>query len=141
MQLRLECYGHERDAAVAALESAFRVKSVSKAYPNTRQTGVAGAPCENRYYVTLDGKDPVRHPDDMRDTLTLDLLRFLAWVSDGLGIDASREVETVRRFYDGCAGFPCNRQTELALACKADICGRLLGPAGKRGGEGGGRDA
>lgn len=121
MQLRLECYDYERDQAVAALGNGFQVKSVSKAYPNMRQTGVEGTPCENRYYITVNGLQK-----DIRDELTLDMLRFLAWLSESFGLDMSGEICNVRRFYDESKDMCAHQKTVLALEWKSGVLKRVL---------------
>ena len=125
MELRLECYDHERDAAVSAIREGFNVKSVSKAYPNVRKTGVEGAPCESRYYIKLDGSTPVRS-GGVRDMLTLDMLRTMALLQDGLGMDMSGEISGLRALYMKSGEFTDRQLTELFLEYKRALLGRHI---------------
>lgn len=124
MELRLECYDHERDAAVAAISDGFNVKSVSKAYPNTRKTGVEGTPCESRYYIKLNSANPVRKSDGIREMLTLDMLRTMALLQDGFGLDMSGEIPGLRELYLKSGGFTDKQLTELFLEYKRALLGR-----------------
>ena len=124
MELRLECYGYERDAAVAAISEQFNVKSVSKAYPNLRQTSVEGTPCENRYYIKLNASNPVKQTGSLRDMLTLDMLRTMAVLQDSFGMDMSGEIPGLRELYMKSGEFTDRQLTELFLEYKRALFGR-----------------
>lgn len=131
MQIRLECYEHEKDAAIAGLSAAFRVKSISKGYPNTRQTGVEGTPCENRYYIKME--DDWRKPaPKLMELLALDMLRFLATLQSAYGLDPRPETDKLRNFYDAAPDLTDAQKFELISEWKASLLLRCTG-AGKEG--------
>lgn len=134
MQVRLECYEHESRAAIAAVTENLNVRSVSKGYANLRQTGVEGTPCEYRYYIKLDDRSPLKRGAAQIDMLTMDMLRFLAALSDSFGMDAAPEVESLRQLYIGSAGMTERQVLQLFLEWKASLLGRCLKTKG-----GGGR--
>lgn len=130
MQLRLECYPEEQQRALSAIREMFCVKSVSKGYPNTRQTNVEGTPCEYRYYVTLDDKTPVKTGASQLDLLTLDMLRFLAFLQDTYGHSAAPEIESLRRMYGNASGMTDQQVLQLFLKWKAALLARCAGRKG-----------
>lgn len=122
MKLRLECYDHERDAAVAAIKSAFRTKNVSKGYPNLRQTSVSGTPCESRYYIEADGVTDT----SIADLMAADMFRFLRAVTDACGIDPEPEIAKMRSFYESAQSLSDAQKFELLSEWRAALLGRCL---------------
>ena len=125
MQIRLECYGHERDAAVARISDAFRVKSVSKAYPNARDTGTAGTPCESRYYIKLEDR-PFREDPGVTEVLAMDMLRFLKAMHDKFGTDFDAEAGKLRAFYASAGNLTDTQKFQLLAEWKAALLARCL---------------
>lgn len=119
MKLRLECYDGERDAAVSAIRSAFSVTKVSKAYPNTRQTGSEGTPCESRYYIEADGTSP--------GTMALilkDMFRFLGDMVAIYKIDPEPEIAKMRAFSETGPSLPDDKKFELLAEWRSALLGR-----------------
>ncbi len=131
MQLRLECYENEKDAALSAISAGFCVSSVSKGYPNTRQTYVQGTPCEYRYYIKTDG---VAHVQGLSDRLATDMLRFLSILSERLGYDASSDVAVLRQLYLASAGFTDAQAMAIFSEMRASVLDRALRPVASNGG-------
>ena len=114
MKLRLECYASEFPAADAAIKSAFPGASCGKAYPNAR--GMAGTPCEERHYY-----DKLQAPAvSAKDAMTLGMIRFLAAVSDGYGVDVSGELGRLRELHD-MTGLTDAQRAELLAEWQARI--------------------
>lgn len=126
MQVRLECYEQESTAAIAAVTENLNVRSVSKGYANLRQTGVAGTPCEYRYYIKLDDKAPLKRGSPQLDLLAMDMLRFLAALSEHFGLDAASEVESLRQLYIGSAGMTERQVLQLFLEWKRSLLDTCL---------------
>lgn len=121
MKLRLECFDGERDGAIAAIRSSFKVKSVSKAYPNVRQTGTEGTPCESRYYIETTGTAP-----SVMDLIVKDMFRFLADVSAMYVIDTEPEIERMRAFYAAGGAMPDDKKFELLAEWRSALLGRCV---------------
>lgn len=132
MQLRLECYEHEEQAAQSAISEVFNIKSVSKGYANVRQTAVSGVPCEYRYYIKLSEREPVRSGQSWLDVLATDMLRFLAWLSDTAGIDASGEIGSLRTLYNSAPSMTERQVLQLFLEWKMSLLMRHAGKIGTR---------
>jgi hypothetical protein len=99
MQLRIECYEHELPMILNNLRSVFDVKSVSKYYPNTRQTAVETY-CEGRVYVKINGLEKDRH-NKLIEYMVTDMLQFLSKIKEVAGdrISEEAEIEKIRAFY------------------------------------------
>ncbi len=121
MKLRVECYDGERDAALAAVRSSFRVKSVSKAYPNARSTGTEGTPCESRYYIEATGVLP-----GTMDLILKDMFRFLSDMVSAYKIDPAPEIEKMRAFYEAGAGMPDDKKFELLGEWRSALLARCM---------------
>ena len=126
MQIRIECYESEKEAALSAVKACFDVKSVSKGYPNARQTSVQGTPCEYRYYIKAGGTSRTA---GLADMLAMDMLRTLAAMSEH-GYDASGDVGTLRQVYLSSGSFSDRQLTELFLEWKTSLLKRALGMKG-----------
>ncbi len=131
MQIRLECYDHEKDAAMAGLSAAFRVKSISKGYPNVRQTGCEGTPCESRYYVKLED-DWLKQSPGLMELLTMDMLRYLSMLQTAYGLDTQPETDKLRHFYEAAPNLTDAQKFELLSEWKASLLMKCTA-AGKEG--------
>ena len=134
MTLMLECYDHEKQAAMDALGRSFRVKSVSKPYPNTRQTGAPGTPCESRHYIKLEDP-PIRQDAALRDMMTKDMMRFLSLMAELHGLDAEAEMSKLRSFYLASGNLTDAQGFELLAEWRASLLLRCADGA-----KGGGND-
>ena len=121
MKLRVECYDEEREAALAAVRSAFQVKSVSKPYPNARQTGTEGTPCESRYYIEIVGVLP-----GTMDLIAKDMFRFLSDMVAIYKIDPEPEIEKMRAFYAAGRDLPDDKKFELLAEWRSALLGRCM---------------
>lgn len=126
MDIRLECYEGEKDAALAALSERFSFKSVSKGYPNARQTGSSGTPCENRYYIKL-ADPPIRAPVPLADLIVTDMLRFFSELGTAIGTDLSSEIPKLRQFYLSSGGMTDAQKFELAAEWRASLLHKHVG--------------
>lgn len=126
MKLRLECYDGERDAALAAVRRSFRVRKVSKAYPNARPTSSGCTPCESRYYIDTDGVDGT----PVMDLILADMFRFLRTVTDAYGIDPEPEIARMRAFYEKGGSMPDSQKFELLSEWRCALLGKCLRKGG-----------
>ena len=123
MRIRLECYAHELDCAVAALGRDFNVKSVSKGYSDTRLTGTDVTPCTYRYYVDLDGRHPIKQGTGLSDVLTVDALRFLAELPPSA---AEYGMPALRQLYGASGSFTDGQVLELFSEFRLSVLRRLF---------------
>ena len=89
MQFRIECYEHELPMILNNLKSIFDVKSVSKYYPNVRQTSVESY-CEGRVYVKINGLEKDRH-NKLIEYMVTDMLQFLSKITQNRNIKNNPE--------------------------------------------------
>lgn len=126
MEIRLECYDGEKDAALAALSERFSFKSVSKGYSNARQTGSSGTPCESRYYIKL-ADPPIREPVPLANLIVTDMLRFFSELGASTGADLSGEIPKLRQFYLSSGGMTDAQKFELAAEWRASLLSKHVG--------------
>lgn len=126
MNIRLECFSGEKDAAVAALSECFNIRSVSDPYPNARQTGSPGTPCENRYYIRL-GDQPMKNGQSLTEKMVADMMRYLGTLAKAFGMPLDPELAKLRQFYLSSAGFTDTQKFELLAEWKASLLSRFIG--------------
>lgn len=110
MQIRLECYEHEVNELVFKLRQLFDVHSVSKFYPNVRQTAVETI-TEGRVYVRLnDFKGNKNLKQDFVEFLVKDMLVYFDSLQKIFGLDVSSDIESLRAFYLSSSKFESQKQ-------------------------------
>lgn len=127
MQFRIECYEHELPMILNNLKSIFDVKSVSKYYPNVRQTSVESY-CEGRVYVKINGLEKDRH-NKLIEYMVTDMLQFLSKIKEVAGdrISEEVEIEKIRAFYSaGCMITDPRQLMELSSTWKDALLTKFL---------------
>ena len=121
MQLRVECYAQEFDGLLEALKKGLNVSGVSKPYANMR--GSNGTPCENRYYVKIDGNRPFCSSTgaSVTDLITKDMLRFLQDFGKAAGFDPASEMAGVRRFFESADKLTDEQKFALAAEWRSAL--------------------
>ena len=128
MQIRLECYENELDTMLANIKAVFDVKSVSKFYPNVRQTSVETC-CEGRVYVKINH---IRENmcQKIVDTMTTDMLQYLKKIQSldqNHVIDEVKEIEKIRQFYTlGSRLSDPSQLIELSSTWKDVLLGKVI---------------
>lgn len=126
MKLRIECYDDEMPKALGAVKRGFKVKKVSKGYPNSRPTTIAATPCESRYYIDIDGINV----DDGVEPMTACMLRFLGALREIYGFNSESEIESVRKFYAVAPSLSDEERFKLFAEWQAAVLGRCAARRG-----------
>lgn len=110
MQIRLECYENEVDGLIFNLRQLFDVHSVSKFYPNVRQTAVETV-TEGRIYIKLNNfKHNSNLKQDFVEFLVKDMLTYFNSLQEIFGLDVTQDIEALRSFYLGSDKFESQKQ-------------------------------
>lgn len=110
MQIRLECYEHEVNDLVFNLRQIFDICSVSKFYPNVRQTAVETI-SEGRIYIKLSNfKKNSNIKQDFVEFLVKDMLTYLSSLQEIFDLDITNDIESLRAFYLSSDKFESQKQ-------------------------------
>jgi hypothetical protein len=110
MQIRLSCYEHEVDSLVFNLRQLFNIHSVSKFYPNVRQTAIETV-TEGCVYIKLnDFKGNKNLKQDFVEFLVKDMLTYFSNLQEIFGLDVTEDIDSLRAFYLSSDKFESQKQ-------------------------------